>query len=66
MIRAKMAEVDLTNAQVYRTLNISKGWFAKMIMKNERYKFDTPNEDRMQHIWNFLLAYEEFRKQWRL
>jgi len=64
-IREKIKELDLTYAQVYTLLGIGKGWFLKMVMENERYRFDNPDPSRVKRIWEFLKDYERFKQKWR-
>ena len=60
MIRDKIWQLDVTQAQVRRATGMPQAWWHRMMQQN-RYQFDNPDPKRMETIWNYLRHYEKFR-----
>lgn len=62
----KMHELEIGHKQVFTILGLPRAWFLRMASPNDKYKFHEPNPERMKVIWDFLKAYEAFKRTWKV
>ena len=65
MVRHRIAGLGLKYNQVYQALGLSRSWFYKMIMENEKYKFQEPNPEWMKMIMDYCADYERLKYSWK-
>ena len=61
-IREICEDSNLTFQQIIETLDISPAWMNRAMMLNEKYRFITPNPERMREIYDYARAYQTYRR----